>query len=207
MGKLRNLINPPAYSRAGAVPRFDLGLVTMWIADGAGEQQRVRMAPTFAPTGQDLVDFDPIVFSGPKRELQRLEDAMAWLGAEIVFMPIRKADRDELAARHTRTAAVSAARLAAAVDTAELADEIISGRRATGSVEVDAELQRIVTAGREVLRRCLDRDHRMVELYYSAGTTAPGAMQQERNRDRQRLAELRDEYELMNGGYPQLWPF
>lgn len=141
-----------------------------------------------------------------REDLEWLATAVDALGGQVEFMPIRQTETDSLDRDAKVAVEDGVLEVAYAAEMAAEGDAILSGERRTGNVEVDDALRRIVQQGRAIRRRALDRDRALVAQYVSSGRVDPTILD-ERQADGRRYTELRDEYELMNGGNPGTWPF
>ena len=143
-----------------------------------------------------------VIVGNSSDDLEWLEAATTALGAQVIYMPIRRSD-NRTAERELELAMADAmSDVAYADEQATAADAIIAG---VSQHATDRELRRIVGEGRTLRRRGLDRDLELVDQYVTHGSVDQ-AIVTERAADRRRYEELRDEYLLMNGGEPTTWP-
>ena len=131
-----------------------------------------------------------------------LEAATTALGAQVIYLPIRRSDNRTAERERQLAMADAMSDVAYADEQAKAADAIIAG---VSQHATDRELRRIVGEGRTLRRRGLDRDLELTDQYVTHGSVDQ-AIVTERAADRRRYEELRDEYLLMNGGEPTTWP-
>ena len=135
-------------------------------------------------------------------DLEWLEAATTALGAQVIYMAIRRSDNRTAERERQLAMADAMSDVAYADEQAKAADAIIAG---VSQHATDRELRRIVGEGRTLRRRGLDRDLELTDQYVTHGSVDQ-AIVTERAADRRRYEELRDEYLLMNGGEPTTWP-
>lgn len=141
-----------------------------------------------------------------REDLEWLEAAVGALGGQVEFMPIRQAETRNLDRDAELAVSDGMVEVAHAAEMAAEGDAVLNSERLTGRAEVDDALRRIVQEGRAVRRRALDRDKQLVSQYLSFAQVEHAALL-ERRGDGRRYDELRDEYELMRGEHPDIWPF
>lgn len=190
-------------TRVAAIPEFDLPLITALILAKA---PGLALGHEGISPHHGLGSIARFIIGTSSDELEWLEAANTALGGQAVFMPIRRANRSTVDLEAKVALTDSLADVAHAFQQAAEGDAILAGERSTGRPDTDRELRRIVDEGRGVRRRSLDRDF-LIAQRYAADHTIDQAAVTDRAADRRRYEELRDEYELMNGGAPTTWPF
>lgn len=190
-------------TRAALITEYDRSLVTTLV---------VKRSPALW-LGRSVIRADQghgvvvrTIAGRDRDDLEWLETAVGVLGGQVEFMPIRQVEGEGLDRDADVAVSDGVLEVAYAAEMAAEGDAILSGERRTGSAEVDDARRRIVQQGRAIRRRALDRDRLLVSQYSAFGEVDQTALS-DRRADARRYTELRDEYELMNGGDPGIWPF
>lgn len=189
-------------TQAANIDEFDRPLVTALVANAGGLS--FGQEPISSRHGVGAVT--RVLIGETRDRLEWLEQATITLGAEVTYMPIRPSAAAEVRAQVQKGIDDGLAGIAHAADQARAAEAIRTGTQSTGRPDIDRELRRIVDESQDLRRRTLDRDLNLARLYIGGHPIDP-ALPEARSVDRQRSAELRDEYVLMHGGEPKIWPF
>lgn len=190
-------------TRAASVPEYDRSLVATLVAT---KPPRLAFGRTAIASHMGFGAVMGTIVGSSSEDLEWLEAATTALGGEVVYMPIRRGDGRITEHEVAAGLADGMVDVAHAIDQGKEADAILAGDRTTGQPDTDRELRRIVGEGRSIRGRALDRDAQLVERYVT-DHSVDAALIGERAADRRRYDELRDEYQLMNGGVPATWPF
>lgn len=186
-------------TRAVTIPEYDRPLVTALVM---AKSPRLALGRAAVHPHHGLGAVAKVIVGHSSDDLEWLEAATTALGAQVIYLPIRRSDNRTAERERQLAMADAMSDVAYADEQAKAADAIIAG---VSQHATDRELRRIVGEGRTLRRRCLDRDLELTDQYVTHGSVDQ-AIVTERAADRRRYEELRDEYLLMNGGEPTTWP-
>ena len=192
-----------AVTRVAMIPEFDRPIVTALIA---AKSPRLALGRAAVQSHHGLGAVAIVVVGISNDDLAWLEGATVALDTQVTYLPIRRSDSRTAEREIEFALADSLTGVAYARKQAEEAEAILAGERATNQPATDRELRRIVGEGQMIRRRGIDRDLLLADKYVTHGSIDQTAIT-ERAADRQRYEEVRDEYQLMNGGEPAVWPF
>lgn len=190
-------------TRLAAITEYDRPLVTALVA---AKSTALSFGRENVRSDQGLGAIAITIIGTSSDELTWLEQATVALGGHVHYTPIRRADRRAVELETKLSLADAMANVGSAMQLSAEEDAILRVERSTGRPDPDRALRSIVEQGRAVRRRALERDMRLAAQYVAHQHIDQIAVL-DRAADRRRFDELLDEYQLMNGGEPAIWPF